>query len=265
MKPNEEAQVLQARIDWLKLRDLREIEALAPRAVEVLKGIRASGIDDFISSATLHQIIHIQAGKKFSSTPSNIRTALQRFTDALDRRHVDNSMKFRFPLPSPAEQKASEPHVSQVDDTLLAICERFHRAVVHLTHRRKGRPRIKFSDEYDVQDVFGTVLKCSFDDVRNEQWTPSYAGNSARIDFVIVDIDTATELKRARSHQEIADELTVDIAKYAKHPDVKRLVCFVYDPDGYLRNHAAQIERDLSCPHTQNGRVLGVSVLIRPK
>ena len=156
-------------------------------------------------------------------------------------------------------------HVEQVDDTLLAICERFHRAVVHLTHRRKGRPTIDFSDEYDVQDVFGTVLKCSFDDVRDEEWTPSYAGKAARIDFIIVDIDTATELKRARSHQEIADELTVDIVKYAKHPDVKRLVCFVYDPDGFLLHDAAQIERDLSRSHVQNDRVLEVIVLIRPK
>lgn len=265
MKPSEEAKSFQAKIDWLKLRDLREIDGLGPRAVEVLKGIRAAGIDDFVSSTILHHIIHIQAGRKFSSTPSNISTALQRFTGTLDKRHVENCMKFRFPQTSPVGTESLAPDVEQIDDALLAICERFHRAVVHLSHRRKGRPTIDFSDEYDVQDVFGTVLKCSFEDVRDEEWTPSYAGKAARIDFIILDTQTAAELKRARSHQEIADELTLDVAKYAKHPDVKRLVCFVYDPDGFLRHDAVQIERDLSRPRTENGRVFEVTVLIRPK
>ena len=265
MKPSDEARQLQGAIDWFKLRDLREIDSLALRAVEVLKGIRVAGIDEFISSTILHQIIHIQAGKKFSSRPSNISTALQAFTGPLDKRHFEKGMKFRFPHASSDKTESTTLPVGQVDKTLLAICERFHRAVVHLTHRRKGRPTIDFSDEYDVQDVFGTVLKCSFEDVRDEEWTPSYAGKAARIDFIVVDTQTATELKRARSHQEIAEELIIDIAKYAKHPDVKRLVCFVYDPDGFLLNDAAQIERDLSCSHTQNDRVLEVTVLIRPK
>jgi len=33
-----------------------------------------------------------------------------------------------------------------------------------------------------------------------------------------------------------AIELIIDIAKYRKHPDCKMLYCFVYDPDGNIRN-----------------------------
>jgi hypothetical protein len=154
---------------------------------------------------------------------------------------------------------------SKVDDLLLAICERFHRAVVPLTERRKGRTIIDFGNEYDVQDVFGTVLRCSYEDVRAEEWTPSYAGKAARIDFIVADIKIAIELKRARPRQEIADELTIDIARYAKRADIEKLVCFVYDPDGILRRDATQIERDLSGQHAHNGRILDVIVLIRPK
>src|SRR5206468_6357225 len=121
---------------------------------------------------------------------------LQRFGGLLDKRHVDNCLKFRFPE-SPAEAEWPHHASTGVDDNLLSIYERFHRAIVHLSHRRQRHPVIDFADEYDVQDVCGTVLKCSYEDVRDEEWTPSYAGKSARIDFIISDIRTATELKRA--------------------------------------------------------------------
>src|SRR6266404_1393067 len=97
MKLTDAATQLHRRIDWAKLRDLREIDRLAARAVEVLKGARAANIEDFISSSMVHQIIHIQAGKKYRSTASNISTALQRFSGALEKRHVERSLRFRFP------------------------------------------------------------------------------------------------------------------------------------------------------------------------
>jgi len=265
MKPNELATQLHGHIEWSKLRDLREIERLGPRVAEVLKGVRAAGIEDFISSKELHQIIHIQVGKKYSSTPSNIGTALQRFGGPIEKRHVNGSVKFRFPPPVETAPAMRVTPAGDLDRQLAAICERFYRATVHLTHRRKGRAAIDFSDEYDVQDVFGTVLKCSYEDVRDEEWTPPYAGNAARIDFVIPEIKTATELKRARPRQQISDELIVDIARYARTPDVERLLCFVYDPDGLLRHDAVQIEKDLSGRRTDKSSTIDVTVLIRPK
>jgi REase_DpnII-MboI len=264
VKTSDEAKRIHEQIDWGKLRDLREVESLAARAVEVLKGARMADIDNFISSTQIHQVIWIQAGKQYSSTPSNISTALQRFKGLLEKRQLD-FLKFRFPKSSSTEIDQTLQHLDDVDSLLLAICERFHRAIVHLSHRRKGRPTIDFSDEYDVQDVFGTILKCSYNDVRDEEWTPSYGSKSARIDFVIADTKTATELKRARAKQQIDDELTIDIARYAKKPDVNRLVCFVYDPDGFLTRDAAQIEKDLSGHRTHDGCDLDVIVLIRPK
>lgn len=155
--------------------------------------------------------------------------------------------------------------IQKIDDLLLAICDRFHRAVVPLTERRRGKSVIDFSDEYDVQDVFGVLLRCAYEDVRAEEWTPSYSGTSARIDFVIKDTKTAAELKRARPQQKIGNELILDIARYAKHPDVENLVCFVYDPDSVLRGDAAQIEKDLSGRRIQDGRALDVTVLVRPR
>jgi hypothetical protein len=264
VKFSDDAKEFHRRIDWSQLRDIREVEPLAARTAEVLKGIRMAGISEFVSSNQLHQIIYIQAGKRYSSTPSHISSALQRFSGPLQKEHTGHCLKFRFPSAEPSPLPQS--YVGRaVDDRLLAICERFHRAIIHLSHRRKGRPVIDFADEYDVQDVFGTVLKCSYDDVRDEEWTPSYAGKAAKIDFVIADTRTATELKRARPRQEIAEELIVDIARYAKRDSVDNLVCFIYDPDGLFLRDAAQIEKDLSGRRSHDNNSLDVTVLVRPK
>ncbi|HEY3762507.1 MAG TPA: hypothetical protein VGN23_12240 [Verrucomicrobiae bacterium] len=264
MKPSDTARQIHRKIDWASLQDLRGIDGVGECAAEVLKGIRHAGIDDFISPAILQQICFIQAGKKYCSTPYKISKSLQEFNGALER-SFDQSRKYRFPKSIASEVTFNKTQPGYPDALLINICERFHRAVVHLTHRRKGRSIIDFSDEYDVQDVFGTVIKCSYQNVQDEVWTPPYAGRSARIDFVIEDIKTAVEIKRVRSQQEIDSELIIDTAHYAQNKNVETLVCFVYDPDGVLRRDASQIEKDLSGLKIQNNRQINVTVLIRPK
>ena len=43
----------------------------------------------------------------------------------------------------------------------------------------------------------------------------------------------------------VGEQLIIDIAKYKKHPQCRRLVCFVYDPEGRITNPAG-IESDLN-------------------
>src|SRR5947209_5056870 len=96
MKLSDNSKELHARIDWGKLRDLREVQPLAARAAEVLKGARAARIEEFLSPRQLHEIIRIQAGSRYSSTPSNIRTALRSFSGFIERQQSD-CLRFRFP------------------------------------------------------------------------------------------------------------------------------------------------------------------------
>lgn len=51
--------------------------------------------------------------------------------------------------------------------------------------RHDKRPSIDINDEYDVQDILHTFLKLHFDDIRPEEWTPSYAGSASRVDFLL--------------------------------------------------------------------------------
>jgi hypothetical protein len=264
-QPSDEARDLHQRIHWAGLRDLRDIPRLDERALEVLKGLAVAGIVDFVSGAIIHEIIKIQTSRNFASSPSNVTAALRNSKNHVDKCSDGARMLFRHAGAPHAVQFAPSRPSAPANPILLGICERFHRAIGHLVHRRKGKHPIDFRDEYDVQDVFGTIIKCCYEDVRDEEWTPSYAGRSKKIDFVVADIRTAAELKRARNGQDVARELAEDIMFYKRKEGVDTLVCFVYDPDNIFRKDAAQIEKDLSGHHTQDGHSLDVIVIIRPR
>jgi hypothetical protein len=48
--------------------------------------------------------------------------------------------------------------------------------------------------------------------------------------------------------KQIGEELLVDIARYQSHPNCKTLICFVYDPNGFVKNPSG-LENDLSKMH----------------
>jgi REase_DpnII-MboI len=87
-----------------------------------------------------------------------------------------------------------------------------------------------------------------FDDIRPEQWTPSYAGKQSRVDFHLKEEFIVVETKMTRdglNDAKLGDELIVDIERYKHFPGCKALFCFVYDPQHRLKRPAA-IESDLS-------------------
>jgi hypothetical protein len=143
------------------------------------------------------------------------------------------------------------------------VLTRFHQVARQLRQRHNDRPTLGIEDEYDVQDLLHALLRLFFDDIREEEWTPSYAGGASRVDFLLKSEKTAIEVKKTRpslTTKEIGDQLIIDIAHYQVHPDCESLVCFVYDPDGHVRN-AAGLENDLS---KQHGRIF-VKIYIVPK
>lgn len=141
--------------------------------------------------------------------------------------------------------------------------ERFHLVARQLRNRHADRPTLDINDEYDVQDLLHALLRLFFDDVRAEEWTPNYAGGSARMDFLLKAEQVVIEVKKTRQGlgaKEVGDQLLVDIGRYSQHQDCRNLVCFVYDPDARIGNPAG-MERDLS--HPVNG--LDVRVFVRPR
>ncbi|WP_323023845.1 hypothetical protein [Castellaniella sp.] len=135
-------------------------------------------------------------------------------------------------------------------DVLLLIeriCLRFHGVARQLRARHADRPTIEIEDEYDVQDLLHALLRLHFDDIRPEEWTPSYAGGSSRVDFLLKREKIVIEVKKTRQSMSTPDlgaQILVDIARYQHHPDCSMLVCFVYDPEGRVGNPVG-LESDL--------------------
>ena len=140
--------------------------------------------------------------------------------------------------------------ISEID-ILERLIRRFHRTVRQLKHRHNDRTPLLIEDEYDVQDLLHAILRGLFDDVRPEEYTPSYAGGASRMDFLLKSEQIVLETKVASSSlrdKQIGEQLIVDITRYQSHPDCHHLLCFVYDPAGYLKNPSG-LENDLSRDH----------------
>ena len=167
-------------------------------------------------------------------------------------------------IQSRIEETWQAPVNNQHATTLVCtICDRFAIVANTLLQRHDQRPTITITDEYDVQDLLGALLKLHFTDVRPEEWTPSYAGNASRIDFILKPEQIAIEAKMTRKNldqKDLTNQLAVDILRYQAHPDCKTLVCFVYDPAGKCNNPTA-LENDLTKDHG----ALNVVVIVRPK
>jgi len=145
------------------------------------------------------------------------------------------------------------PFASAAIDSIqivLSLGQRFRDVERQLKRRHAGRNTLLVNDEYDAQDLMHALLRVFFSDVRKEEWTPSYAGGSSRIDFLVPEYKLAIELKHGRPSMKKADvgaQLAVDVERYHKHPDVKHLVCLVFDFEGTIEN-PREVERDLGKP-----------------
>jgi hypothetical protein len=161
--------------------------------------------------------------------------------------------------------KEEAPPVSTDEPVALLrkTLHRFHAVALQLQKRHQGRATLTIADEYDVQDLLHALLRMNFDDVRPEEWTPSYAGKSSRVDFFLKQHDIVVEVKKTRAGlggKEVGDQLIIDTRRYAEMNNCKVLVCFVYDPDSLIDNPRG-FESDLS--GTRGG--LLVEVIVAPR
>lgn len=132
-----------------------------------------------------------------------------------------------------------------IDIVLEKIFKNFHRCAKSILNRHGGRETLTINDEYDVQDLLQGILRLVVDDVRPEDYVPSYAGGNSRTDFFLPQYSTYIEVKMTRdglSDKEVGEQLAIDVARYSEMCDT--LICFVYDKIGNLKNPYGLI-RDL--------------------
>lgn len=124
-----------------------------------------------------------------------------------------------------------------IDVTLEKICTNFHRCARSILNRHGNRKTLEINDEYDVQDLLQGILRLFIDDVRPEDYVPSYAGGNSRTDFYLPQYETYIETKMTREglrDKEVGEQLAIDIARYGDR--CQTLVCFIYDKGSLLSN-----------------------------
>lgn len=201
--------------------------------------------------------------KQFSSTsPFYLE-----FQDKVKKAHV-SSIRTGVGVLEAVKEEIETGEISTASDTKPPIqiienmCDRFHLVARQLRERYNGRETIDVQDEYDVQNLFHALLHLDFEDIRPEEWAPSSAGKSTRVDFLLKPERIVVEIKKTRKGlgaKEVGSQLIEDIHRYSSHPDCDALVCFVYDPEGRVTNPRG-LESDLN----KNSGDLVVQVFIRP-
>lgn len=149
-----------------------------------------------------------------------------------------------------ASKRKQVPHfANDAVEIIEKLAKGFHAAVLQMRRRHDRRPSfVDVNDEYDVQDLFHAMLIPFFNDIRREDYTPSFAGSSSRIDFLLKPEQIAIEIKKTREglrSKQLGEELIIDMKRYRSHTDFKVFIGFVYDPDRLIAN-PKEIEADLS-------------------
>lgn len=124
-----------------------------------------------------------------------------------------------------------------MDVVLEKICSNFHKCAQSIRNRYSDRATLEINDEYDMQDLLQGILRLFFDDVRPENYIPSYAGGNSRVDFYLPQYETYIETKMTRGgleDKELGEQLIIDISRYRQKG--KKLICLVYDKKGLLKN-----------------------------
>jgi len=203
-------------------------------------------------------ITYLKVSETEQPWPEDVTTGFQRWDAWKSGRDVTNDF-VTVPLGSRTrEHSSAEQSTAPAADAewsaqsrVIDLCRRFREVADQLARRYGNRNTLKVKDEHDVQDLMHALLWIDFQDVRAEEHTPSYAGGSSRIDFILKREQLGLEIKfahKGKTTKAIGDELLIDIGRYKEHLDVKVLICFVHDPERRIQNPRG-LEGDLTGPH----------------
>ncbi len=150
-----------------------------------------------------------------------------------------------------------------IENIIYKICNNFNRFDINIKRRHDERQTIKINDEYDLQDALYSILKLFIEDVRKEDYVPSYGGKNSRVDFLIPSLNLAIETKMTNSNlkdKELGEQLFIDIGRYKGNKKINKLIFFVYDKNEVLIN-VSGIKNDIENMSTNE---LEIKVYICP-
>ena len=206
----------------------------------------------FISNNYDKRTYGIFSGRIYTLTISTFATSESEFVEAFEQdvkttiEDLKRLLEEEKDAPSNNDNNINEKKDSS--ELIINLFKRFHIICKQLRNRYDSRETIDVTDEYDVQDLLHSLLCIYFDDIRPEEWTPSYAGGCSRQDFLLKEDQIVIEVKKTRKglqDKQVGEQLIVDIERYKSHPNCKKLLCFIYDPEERISNPKG-IENDLT-------------------
>lgn len=215
---------------------------------------------DSVEYKELHKLFH----PVYASLPSGFQENIDYHKQYLH--HLENIKHKLAGYSTIVKMRLQQETEKNPNDSILkvsSLCAHFNKVVRSIRKRYADRPPLEIEDEYDVQYLLKILLSASFDDVRQEETTPSYAGAYSRIDFLLKNEKIAIETKMTRSgltDKELGKQLILDASYYETHPTVSTLICFIYDPQNYISNPEGLIQ-DLEKRSNNN---LLVKVFVNP-
>lgn len=198
----------------------------------------------------------------------DLKEAYPNVLDGNYNHHINKDFTYldwlRIHLPQERESRnAAVEKMLQPFHFIDNICDKFCTLVKVINSRHKQKPLISIENEYNAQDLFHALMLLYFDEIHPEEWTPSYAGSSARMDFLLKSEKIVIEIKITRKNatqtqmaKEVGDQLIVDIERYKKYPGIETLICFVYDPENIFISNRNIIKRDLEKLSTYHFNVI---------
>ncbi|WP_418261508.1 hypothetical protein [Erwinia tracheiphila] len=81
-----------------------------------------------------------------------------------------------------------------------------------------------------------------FPDTKREYFSNETLGSNSRIDFFIQEINTALELKHVTAKKnaksgDLTEQILIDINRYQKNNNVRKIIFFIYDPEKVILNY----------------------------
>jgi hypothetical protein len=157
-------------------------------------------------------------------------------------------------------------YINQTPDELVrVVLTNFSNPIQKIIKgRRSGHQCFEINDEYDVQDILYVMLKSIFPNLRDEDAIPKVGGKSTKIDLILREQNILVEAKmiKAKDQNEthFIEELKVDFESYHQCQWLKKLFCFVYDPQKKTRDLSNF--KDLNGIRNKNGHEYSVEVIV---
>lgn len=140
----------------------------------------------------------------------------------------------------------------------------FNKFDISIRRRYGNRDTININDEHDLQNALFSILKLFINDIRPEDYVPSYAGGNSRVDFLLPEYGLIIETKMTNSSlqdKQVGEQLIIDFERYKQKDGFNHLVCFVYDKEANIHNPIGLI-KDL---HNLSDEKMRITVYISPQ